>query len=57
VFYAAVGAVALAELVSWPAAALFATGHALHQRTRNVIRAGAMGEAREGLMEAFEDVS
>jgi hypothetical protein len=57
VFYAAVGAVALAELVSWPAAALFATGHALHQRTRNVIRAGAMGEAREGLIEAFEDVS
>ena len=57
VFYAAVGAVALAELVSWPAAALFATGHALHQRARNVTRTGATGEAREGLIEAFEDVA
>jgi hypothetical protein len=57
VFYAAVGAVALAELVARPAAPLFATGHALHQRARNVIREGAMGETREGLIEAFEDVA
>lgn len=56
VFYAAVGAVALAELVSWPTAALIATGHALHQRARNVIRAGSMGEVREGLIEAFGDI-
>ncbi len=57
VFYAAVGAVALAELVAWPTAALIASAHALHQRARNVIRAGDVGEAREGLIEAFEDVA
>ena len=57
VFYVAVGAVALAELVSWPTAALIATGHALHQRARNVTRLGAVGEAREGLIEAFGDVA
>lgn len=57
VFYAAVGVVAVAELVSWPTAALIATGHVLHQRARNVIRAGAVGEAREGLIEAFGDVA
>ena len=56
VFYAAVGAVVLGELVSWPTAALIATGHALHQRARNVTRAGSVGEVREGLIEAFEDV-
>ena len=56
VFYGAVGAVAIAGLVSWPTAALIGTGHALHQRARNVIRAGAIGEAREGLVEAVEDV-
>ena len=57
VFYATVSAVAMAELVAWPTAALIATGHALHQRARNVTRAGAMGEAREGLIEAFGDVA
>lgn len=57
VFYAAVGVVALAELVSWPTAALVATGHALHQRAHNVIRSGAVGEAREGVIDAFEDVA
>ena len=57
VFYAAVGAVALAELVSWPTAALIATGHALHQRARNMTRTGTVGEVREGLIEAFGDVA
>jgi uncharacterized membrane protein len=56
VFYTAVGAVAIVGLVSWPTAALIGTGHALHQRARNVIRAGAVGEAREALIEAAEDV-
>ena len=57
IFYTAVGAVALTELVSWPAAALIAGGHVLQQRARNVVRTGAFGEAREGLIEAFEDIS
>jgi hypothetical protein len=57
VFYGAVGAVALAELISWPVAALMAGGHALHQRSRNVIRTGAFGEAREGFIEAFEEIT
>ena len=56
VFYSAVGAVAFFGLVSWPAAALIGTGHALHQRARNVIRSGAVSEAREGLIEAVDDV-
>jgi hypothetical protein len=56
VFYATVGAVALFGVVSWPTAALIGGGHALHQRARNVIRTGAIGEAREGLIEAAEDV-
>lgn len=56
VFYAAVGAVALFGVVSWPTAALIGGGHALHQRARNVIRTSAIGEAREGLIEAAEDV-
>jgi uncharacterized membrane protein len=56
VFYTAVGAVTIVGLVSWPTAALIGTGHALHQRARNVIRAGAFGEAREGLIEAVDDV-
>jgi hypothetical protein len=56
VFYTAVGAVALFGWVSWPTAALVGTGHALHQRARNVIRTGAVGEAREGLIEAVDDV-
>jgi hypothetical protein len=57
VFYTAVGVVAVAELVSWPVAALMAGGHALHQRARNVVRTGEVGEAREGLIEAFEDIA
>ena len=56
-FYTAIGAVALFGVVSWPTAALIGTGHALHQRARNVIRTGAVGEARAGLMEAAEDVA
>jgi hypothetical protein len=56
VFYTAVGAVAIGGWVSWPTAALIGTVHALHQRTRNVIREGAVGEAREGLLEAVEDI-
>jgi hypothetical protein len=57
IFYTAVGAVAAVELVSWPVAALVAGGHALHQRARNVVRTGTIGEAREGLIEAFEDIA
>lgn len=56
VFYTAVGAVAFAGWVSWPVAALIGGGHALHQRARNVIRTGTIGEVREGLIEAVEDV-
>jgi hypothetical protein len=56
IFYTAVGTVAIVGLVSWPTAALIGAGHALHQRTRNVIRGGAVGEAREGLLEAVDDV-
>lgn len=56
VFYTAVGAVTILGLVSWPTGALIGTGHALHQRARNVIRSGAVGEAREGLIEAVDDV-
>jgi hypothetical protein len=57
VFYTAVGAVAVAEVVSWPVAALMAGSHALHQRARNVIRTGTVGEARAGLIEAVEDIA
>jgi hypothetical protein len=56
VFYTAVGAVAFAGLVSWPTAALIGGGHALHQRARNVMRTGTVGEARAGLLEAVDDV-
>lgn len=56
VFYGAVGAVAVFGVVSWPTAALIGTGHALHQRARNVIRTGTAAEAREGLIEAVDDV-
>jgi hypothetical protein len=56
VFYSAVGAVAVAGVVAWPTAALIGAGHALHQRARNVTRAGALGEARQGLLEAVDDV-
>jgi hypothetical protein len=44
-------------LVSWPTAALIGGGHALHQRARNVVRAGRFEEAREGLIEAMDDVA
>lgn len=57
VFYAAVGAVAFAGLVSWPAAGLIGAGHAVHQRARNVIRTGVFGETREGLIEAIDDLA
>jgi hypothetical protein len=57
VFYAAIGVVAVAELVAWPTAALIAGGHALHQRAQNITRSGAEGEVREGLIEAFGDVA
>lgn len=57
VFYGAVGAVALAGLVSWPAAALIGGGHALHQRARNVIRYGVVAETREGVLEALDDIA
>ncbi len=56
VFYTAVGAVAAFGWMSWPTAALFGAGHALHQRARNVIRPGAIGQAREALIEAVDDV-
>jgi hypothetical protein len=57
VFYTAVGAVAGFGLVSWPAAALIGAGHALHQRARNVVRSGAVGETREALIEAVDEVA
>ncbi len=56
VFYGAVGAVAAFGLVSWPTAGLFGAAHALHQRARNVVRTGGIGAAREGLIEAADDV-
>jgi len=56
VFYSAVGVVSIVGWVSWPTAALIGAGHALHQRARNVVRAGAPGQVREALLEAFEDV-
>jgi hypothetical protein len=56
VFYAAVGVVAAFGLVPWPTAGLFGAVHALHQRARNVVRTGAVEEAREGLIEAVDNV-
>ena len=56
VFYTAVGTVAVFGFVSWPAAALIGGGHALHQRARNVVRSGVVGETREGLIEAVDEV-
>jgi hypothetical protein len=56
VFYTAVGAVAFFGWVSWPTAALIGSGHALHQRARNVVREGTVGEAREGLVDAVEEI-
>jgi hypothetical protein len=57
VFYSVTGAVAVVGLVSWPTAALFATVHALHQRARNVIREGEVGEARAGLLDAVDEIA
>jgi hypothetical protein len=56
VFYAAVGAVAMVGWVPGPTAGLIGSVHALHQRARNVTRTGAVGEAREGFIEAVDDV-
>jgi hypothetical protein len=56
IFYAAVGAVAMFGWVPLPTASLIGSVHALHQRARNVTRAGAVGEARQGLLEAVDDV-
>jgi hypothetical protein len=56
VFYAAVGAVAVFGWVPWSTAGLFGAVHALHQRARNVTRTGAVEEAREGLIEAVDEV-
>jgi uncharacterized membrane protein len=56
VFYTAVGGLSVVGLISWPTAALFGTAHALHQRARNVIRFGAVGEVRAGLLEAADEV-
>jgi hypothetical protein len=56
VFYTAVGTVAIFGFVTWPTAALIGGGHALHQRARNIVRAGALGQTREGLIEAVDDV-
>lgn len=55
VFYVAVSTLAMAGWVSWPTAALLGSAHALHQRTRNITRVGAVGEAREGLIEAVDE--
>jgi len=55
VFYTAVGAAAMFGWVSWPTAGLIGFAHALHQRARNVVRTGAVNEAREGLIEAVEE--
>lgn len=56
VFYAAVGTVAVFGWVPWSTAGLIGSVHALHQRARNVTRAGAVGEARAGVIEAVDDV-
>ena len=56
VFYAAVGSAAMFGWVQWPTAGLIGSVHALHQRARNVTRTGAVGEVREGLIEAIDDV-
>jgi hypothetical protein len=56
VFYAAVTAVAMLGWVQWPTAGLIGSLHALHQRARNVVRTGAVGEAREGFIEVVDEV-
>ncbi len=57
VFYTAVGAVTAVGWVAWPTGALIGAGHALHQRARNVVRTGAVGETRAALIEAAEDIA
>lgn len=54
-FYVAVGAVTAFGWVSWPTAGLIGSLHALHQRVRNVPRAGAVGDVRQGLVEAIDE--
>lgn len=56
VFYGAVGAVAALGCVPWATAGLIGSVHALHQRARNVTRTGAIGAARQGLIDAVDDV-
>jgi hypothetical protein len=56
VFYGAVGTLFVAGWLELPAAGLFAAGHALHQRVRNVTRTGEVGELREGAVEVVDDV-
>jgi hypothetical protein len=55
VFYGAVGTVAAFGLVSWPTAALIGSAHVLHQRARNVIRAGTAQEVRQGLLDVVDE--
>ncbi len=57
VFYTAVGAVTAVGWVAWPTGALIGAGHALHQRARNVVRTGVVGETRAALIEAAEDIT
>ena len=54
-FYVAVGAVTAFGWVSWPTAGLIGSLHALHQRVRNVPRTDAVGEVRQGLLEAIDE--
>jgi hypothetical protein len=56
-FYTTVGAVAAVGLVSWPTAALFGGVHALLNAFEMSFRAGAVGEARAGLLEAVDDIA
>jgi hypothetical protein len=55
VFYVAVGTVATLGWVPWATAGLIGSMHALHQRARNVVRTGRLGEARAGLIEAVDE--
>jgi hypothetical protein len=55
-FYAAVGSAGIFGWVQWPTAGLIGAVHALHQRARNVTRTGAVGEAREAIIEAVDEV-
>jgi len=60
-FYGVLGAVAVAELITWPTAALIGSAHALHQRARYVLQtqhfAGTeRGEILEGTLEATEGI-